>query len=693
MGKNSKTTISDLEKENRHLKEQLKEKILFYENLLALMPGHVYWLDTNNVYLGCNNQQAEVLRLESRENIVGKRNKDLIWVDQASQYDEANLKVLNSGKRIKAKEIVPVNGELKTFLTEKIPLFNKSIKEPVGVLGISIDITELENAQKKAEQASLAKSKFIANMSHDIRTPLTGIVGLSDILFDTVIKEEAKEYAKMLHLSGEQLLSLLNSVLEIVSSDSINQDAIEVNSFELTELLHNIFELELPALKLKNLSLDLKIDNDIPAIIQTDKGKLYRILLNLLSNSIKFTEEGGVTIQVSHKNKTDKNLKLSFDIIDTGIGIPKTETDKIFNAFYRVHPSYEGKYQGFGVGLHLVKQYIDALGGEISVKSIEGMGTQFSLILPVEIPEDNAEQSIQRSAKKHLQHTIDEINTEVTSTDISHSPAEQKDIPKTEQTETLAHILLVEDNPMAMKVADMILNKQGAITDKAYNSHDALSLFKKNHYDFIITDIGLPDYSGFELAQKIRAFENEQGSPFPTPIIGLTAHAKQEALLQGNQCGMLDVCEKPLTAKVAQSYIEMFGKGKTTQPGTLNKPTGSSSQSIPLLDVDLGISQLGSIEDLKEMLDIMLKQSMVITVNEIDGFFQEKDWESFKKQVHKFKSSCLYCATTKLLKFTQDLERLADTKDIHQIEPVYQQFCDCVISTHQYIESWLSMDH
>lgn len=294
MGKNSKTTISDLEKENRHLKEQLKEKILFYENLLALMPGHVYWLDTNNVYLGCNNQQAEVLRLESRENIVGKRNKDLIWVDQASQYDEANLKVLNSGKRIKAKEIVPVNGELKTFLTEKIPLFNKSIKEPVGVLGISIDITELENAQKKAEQASLAKSKFIANMSHDIRTPLTGIVGLSDILFDTVIKEEAKEYAKMLHLSGEQLLSLLNSVLEIVSSDSINQDAIEVNSFELTELLHNIFELELPALKLKNLSLDLKIDNDIPAIIQTDKGKLYRILLNLLSNSIKFTDRKSV---------------------------------------------------------------------------------------------------------------------------------------------------------------------------------------------------------------------------------------------------------------------------------------------------------------------------------------------------------------------------------------------------------------
>lgn len=396
-------------------------------------------------------------------------------------------------------------------------------------------------------------------------------------------------------------------------------------------------------------------------------------------------------IQVNYQDKTDKNIKLCFDIIDTGIGIPKTETDKIFNAFYRVHPSYEGKYQGFGVGLHLVKQYVDALGGEISVKSIEGVGTKFSLILPIEIPEDSTQQSTQSSTKQSLQHTIDEINTEATPTDTSTPPAEKKDIPKTEPTKTIAHILLVEDNPMAMQVADMILKKQGATTDKAYNSHDALSLFKKNHYDFVITDIGLPDYSGFELAQKMIAFENEQKSPSPTPIIGLTAHAKQEALLQGNQSGMLDVCEKPLTAKTAISYIEMFGKCKNSQSSRSNESPASPSQEIPLLDIELGISQLGSIEDLKEMLGIMIKQSMVVTVNEIDMFYQNRDWGAFKKQVHKFKSSCLYCATTKLLKFTQDLENLSDTNDINQIEPIYLQFCDCIISTRQYIESYLSM--
>jgi len=483
-------------------------------------------------------------------------------------------------------------------------------------------------------------------------------------------------------------------VLDIVSSESINQNEIEKSAFEIAELLNNIFELELPALKLKNLTLDLKIDNNIPTIIQTDKGKLYRILLNLLSNSIKFTEEGSITLHVSHQNDTDQKFILCIDIIDTGIGISKTETDKIFNAFYRVHPSYEGKYQGFGVGLHLVKQYVDALGGEISVKSIEGMGTKFSLTLPVDIPTDDAKQKLQPSTTQSLQHTIDEINTQNTNADITTHPIlKEKETPKSEPAEMLVHILLVEDNPMAMKIADMILKKQGATTDKAYNSHDALSLFKKNHYDFVITDIGLPDYSGFELAQKIKSYESEQASPSPTPIIGLTAHAKQEALLQGNQCGMIEVCEKPLTAKSAQSYIEMFGKGSTTQSNISNDTAQSPKQDIPLLDVDLGISQLGSIEDLKEMLALMSKQSMVVTVNEIDGFYNDKNWESFKKQVHKFKSSCLYCATTKLLKFTQELESLSDTKDINQIEPVYQQFCDCVVSTHQYIESWLSMDH
>ncbi|MCC5791665.1 MAG: response regulator [Legionellaceae bacterium] len=681
---------------DEHYEKTVQDIREYYETIILCMPGNVYWLDTSLRARGCNQNVLDMFGLDDIHQFIGLSFEEMAkvcgWSPIATQkFKSESIEVLHSKLPLLNREDPPIthaNGNVIHFLTHRVPILDKN-NNILGVVGISIDNTERKEMIDKLEHANSAKSQFIANMSHDIRTPLTGIVGLSDILFDTVSKPENKEYAKMLHLSGEQLLSLLNSVLEVVSSESISHDVIEFHSFALAEVLHNIFELQLPALKLKNLSLELQLDDDIPATIRTDKGKLYRIILNLLSNSIKFTEQGSISIHISKQDKGDNQSILCFDIIDTGIGIPKTETNKIFHAFYRVHPSYEGKYLGFGVGLHLVKQYVDALKGNISVKSVEGMGTRFRLLLPVEIPESD-HHPIEADTKESLLHVIDDLNRPNESPpqpSMTLTAEGENSRAKTEAAS--AHILLVEDNPMAMKIADMIVRKQGATTDKAYNAHEALSLFKNNHYDFVLTDIGLPDFSGFELTRKIKTFEKETNAP-PTPIIGLTAHAKQEALLQGNQCGMLEVCEKPLTAKTALSYIDLFGSHKKTQAQHLSEPSPTSSD-IPLLDVELGISQLGSIEDLKEMLDIMIKQSMVVTVNDIDASFQNQDWPAFKKQVHKFKSSCLYCATTKLLKLTQDLEGLADSNDLNQIEPVYQQFCDCVISTHQYIESWLSM--
>ena len=230
-------------------------------------------------------------------------------------YQKEDNQVLQTGKSITAKEVpmeFPNGGKL-ILSVSKVPLFDDK-SNIIGILGIYIDITNLKQKEKdlkiskqKADMANQAKSKFIANMSHDIRTPLTGIVGLSNILFDSVVEDEAKEYAKMLNLSGEQLLSLLNSILDIVSSESIDQDKIEMSSFNLAELLQNIFELELPALKLKNLDLKLEIDEDVPRYIKTNEEKLYRILLNLLSNSIKFTKKGSIKIHVSNYRSNNKN--------------------------------------------------------------------------------------------------------------------------------------------------------------------------------------------------------------------------------------------------------------------------------------------------------------------------------------------------------------------------------------------------
>ena len=163
-----------------------------------------------------------------------------------------------------------------------------------------------------------------------------------------------------------------------------------------------------------------------------------------------------------------------------------------------------------------------------------------------------------------------------------------------------------------------------------------------------------------------------QGVEHLTPVIGLTAHAKQEAFLAGNQSGMLEVFEKPLTQAMLQGFLKAFGKRDSENQETSIKQAPQRVTELPLLDVELGISQLGSIDDLKEMLSIMLTQSMVITTADIDTAFHAKDWKEFKKLVHKFKSSCLYCATTKLLKHTQELEKLADSANTAPIDEQYQ---------------------
>jgi len=348
--------------------------------ILDTIDASVYWKDLNGVYIGCNHYMIEMAGVTSRDDIIGKSDYELPWSEMADDIQKIDKHVIEVGSYVGEERPLTKNKGLRIFHTKKTRLRSKD-GTLLGVIGISIDITKeklaqeaLKKAQEQAEAASQAKSAFIANMSHDIRTPLTGIVGLSEVLVDEAVKDEVKEYARMLHLSGEQLLSLLNSVLDVVASNNIDEDNLDTTTFSLRALLSNICELELPATELKNLELSLKVNDDIPDIITTDKGKIYRILLNILSNSIKFTDKGVITLEVEHTPKNEKETLLTFIVSDTGIGIPKTEIDKIFTPFYRVHPSYEGHYQGSGIGLHLVKKYVDVLGGTIEAKSIESMG-------------------------------------------------------------------------------------------------------------------------------------------------------------------------------------------------------------------------------------------------------------------------------------------------------------------------------
>ena len=420
------------------------------------------------------------------------------------------------------------NGKIIIELTFKTPLKNEH-DEIIGIIGTSLDITErkemekaLHESQIAAEAANQAKTKFIANMSHDIRTPLTGVVGMSKLLEDNVIDPKLKQYARWLGESGDQLLKMLNGILDVVSADNASEEDIYEEAIDIRRTIQDILQLERPSILIKGIDLMTHVDETIPVCIITDSTKLHRILLNLLGNAIKFTEKGHVKLIIQHLATHDDTATLRFEVSDTGIGIPQNLLDKVFDRFFRVTPSYNGTYTGHGVGLHIAQSYAHLLGSEIKLISKPNIGTTFSFDLSLQIGDEH-----QLMKTKSLSHTVNRSKT-------------------CESTENVPHLLLVEDNSIALLMLENLVTKAGCHFTTATNGETALNLAKAHRFDLIITDLGLPVLSGIEFTTQLRAFEAASNRP-AVPIIGLTAHAEEKIKQNCKQMGMNEALTKPMT--------------------------------------------------------------------------------------------------------------------------------------------------
>ena len=235
-----------------------------------------------------------------------------------------------------------------------------------------------------------------------------------------------------------------------------------------------------------------------------------------------------------------------------------------------------------------------------------------------------------------------------------------------------------------------MLTKADCQVFEAENSTDAFELFANNRFNFVLTDIGLPDYSGLELAKKMRKFEIEKGRE-KTPILALSGHEFAEDLSTYEfKYGLAGVYTKPLRTEELTEILDCYGNDSKKRKTTKQSVSTKASHNNHLLDESLATKQLGSIEMVREMAQIMHDDALTNMIPEIDNYFQGQDWSKFKAKVHKFKSSCLYCATTPLLKLVERLEFLADSKEIKKIAPVYNEFTLCAEKTKKYIKAWLS---
>lgn len=485
----------------------------FFLSIISEAPGHFYWKDTEGIYRGANNAQAIFLGYKSGKDLVGKTDFDLFSKEQAEVLWEIDRQVIETGKEYSIEETVnDHNGNRIIFFSRKITLYDPCTKKIIGIIGTSLDIT-------KQKQAHIAKQEFLQNMAHDLRTPLAGIIGLAQLQemgLETL--EESQEYGEMIHGAGNQLLELLNAVIKIIDTKHMT-DPVKTETLDLSALAKEMQALMLPSMLSKELQFQLKLDESLP-IVLSDRIKLKRILINLLSNAVKFTKAGEVSLDIKLLSIEDTQANVKISVSDTGIGMAQDTLDKIFDRFYRAHPSYLGEYSGFGLGLHLVKEGIKELHGEIKVYSEEGQGSQFVL---------------------HFKF-----------------PLAHKDLNKTENTRSLnklihkGSVLLAEDNALVRYAVKNLLEDIGYEVEEVVDGKAALEVLKSKTFRWALLDMGLPQIKGSEVCKQYRQWEKEMDKSH-LPIFVLTGHSVEEVSKECKEAGVDKVFTKPLSQKIVHA--------------------------------------------------------------------------------------------------------------------------------------------
>jgi signal transduction histidine kinase/CheY-like chemotaxis protein len=372
-------------------------------------------------------------------------------------------------------------------------------------------IKRLNESEQKVREAASIKENFMANMSHEIRTPMNAILGFTHLLQKEPLSEKGKEFLNSIQNSGENLLTIINDVLDF-SKIEAGMMRIESIAFSPRGLLHSVETMFKTKAELKNLWISLHIEEAIPEILNGDAVRLTQIMVNLVNNSLKFTNTGGIDITVKAIERSDENILLSFSVKDTGIGIPPDKIATIFDRFQQADEDTTRKYGGTGLGLSIVKELVDLQNGNITVTSTQNKGTEFIFTIPYTVANHIVEKEL---------NVISDHRITVTQNDVL--------------------ILVVEDNVMNQNLIKHLLTDWSLKFDIVNNGQEAIEAIRKKNYEFILMDIQMPVMDGYTATGIIR---NELKSNIP--IIAMTAHAMAGEREKCLSYGMSEYISKPI---------------------------------------------------------------------------------------------------------------------------------------------------
>jgi two-component system aerobic respiration control sensor histidine kinase ArcB len=643
--------------------------------LLNDLPVNINLVDTQGYIAWGNKRMLDALNLHSLDEFVGKHistwdmPNEIRW-----EYCE---KVIKSGKEITIEE----SFKDVHYLAIRKPIIQNN--KVMGILGISIDITErkqaeeaLKLAKQKAEVANQAKTEFLENMRHDIRTPVAGIIGCAQLIQSQASNaEKVTEFSADLVESSDALLEFLNKVLESIKVAS-GEIPLLKKKFDLHNLLEQIIHLNKSYAVSKNLELNLDYDDVIPKYVMGDPIRIQRIVLELVTNALKFTEKGEIKVTarlMKEKNHVERVI-VKISVSDTGIGIPLNKQNEVYTRFKRLTPSYQGIYSGTGLGLSVVKQFMDDLGGELSLQSKPRQGSTFTCLLPFQ------ESLLMDGGDVEVLHPI-ENNASKKVLVANESLVELSDASR-------SRVLVVEDNAMAAKVAQHILSKLHYQIDIAESGKKALALIEQYHYDLILMDIGLPDNDGGEVTRRIRLKQWKRSSS--VHIVGLTAHIDAENKRRCLDAGMNAIYIKPLTPAKASEILNAFipHYHQLLPPATFTESV-NPVKGLSVLDIDRAVEFMGSKEFVKEGLALLVS-SLTEELEVIKQRHQENDWQAIKTISHKWRGGAGYCGTRRLEEACRQLETYLQMESLEQAESLYQQLIQEAESAKEAAKKYIS---
>lgn len=675
---------------NKSSKNDVDTNIKYYlDNIVEQIPYFIFWKNTDSVYLGCNQKFANLINRKSPQEVIGETDFTLGWGEGESEFFRyGDRKVMNGNSKINVEEVlIRPDGSRIVMLVNKLPMLDKD-GNCIGILGTSIDITErkileenLRLSKEKAEVANQAKTEFLENMRHDIRTPLSGIVGCAHLIqMESNDPKKVTEYARDLVKSSDALLEFFNKILESIKV-ATGEIPILKQRFDLQKELEQIVRLNKPQAHLKHINLHLDYDKSIPAYLLGDPLRFQRIVLELVTNALKYTDKGEIKVsaRLIKNKKLTGQLIIELRVSDTGIGIPRDKQNEVFKRFTRLIPAYRGIYPGTGLGLSVVKQFINDLGGEIHIESDVGEGATFICLIPLQEPSSTKD----GNAIGEIQSF--ESDTYLSDKKVATIPALQAKVVMTGN-----RVLVVEDSPIASKIAQGILLNLNCQVDIAPDGETALTLIEKNHYSLILMDIGLSDADGCDITRLIRLKQWNNNSSIP--IVGLTAHIDQENKRRCLEKGMNAIYTKPLTPEKASGILDaflslsqasIFKEHQTKSPNQL--------QSLSLLDKEKALGFLGSEEKLHEMLTLLVS-SLTKEIPKLKQYYQDNDWQGIRVLAHKWKGGASYCSASRLEQICIEIVTALKAESLEEAEELYQQLLQIAEATKEVARKLIAPD-